>query len=66
MVDSTEVNVVLGCTQFTRLGNLTGMPAIALPCGFSTNSLPVSVQFMAPKLGEPELLKLAYALEQRS
>ena len=66
MVDSTEVNVVLGCTKFTRLANLTGMPAIALPCGFSTNSLPLSVQFMAPKLGESELLKLAYALQQRS
>jgi aspartyl-tRNA(Asn)/glutamyl-tRNA(Gln) amidotransferase subunit A len=66
MVDSTEVSVVLGCTQFTRLANLTGMPAIALPCGFSTNSLPLSIQFMAPKLGESELLKLAYALEQRS
>lgn len=66
MVDSTEVNVVLGCTQFTRLGNLTGMPAIAIPCGFSDNSLPLSIQLMAPKLGEPELIKLAYALEQCS
>ena len=66
MVDSTEVNVVLGCTQFTRLANLTGMPAIALPCGFSTDSLPLSIQFMAPKLCESELLKLAYALEQRN
>ena len=64
MVDSIEVNVVLGCTQFTRLGNLTGMPVIALPCGFSSDSLPLSIQFMAPKLGEPELLKLAYALEE--
>lgn len=66
LVGSTEVNVVSGCTQFTRLGNLTGMPAIALPCGVSSNSLPLSIQFMAPKLGESELLKLAYALEQRS
>jgi aspartyl-tRNA(Asn)/glutamyl-tRNA(Gln) amidotransferase subunit A len=66
LVDATAVPVVLGCTQFTRLGNLTGMPTIALPWGFSTNSLPVSVQFMAPKLGEPKLLKLAYALERRS
>jgi Asp-tRNA(Asn)/Glu-tRNA(Gln) amidotransferase A subunit family amidase len=40
------------------------MPTIALPCGRSSNSLPLSVQFMAPKLGEPELLKFAYALEQ--
>jgi aspartyl-tRNA(Asn)/glutamyl-tRNA(Gln) amidotransferase subunit A len=65
-VDSTNVNVVAGCTQFTRLGNLTGMPAIALPWGRSTTSLPISIQLMAPPLGEAELLKLAYALEQHS
>ncbi len=65
-VNSIDVPVVLGCTQFTRLGNLTGMPTIALPWGVSTNSLPVSIQLMAPKLGEAKLLKLAYALEQRS
>lgn len=64
LVDSIEVNVVLGCTQFTRLGNLVGMPVIALPCGFTSNSLPLSIQFMAPTLHESELLKLAYALEQ--
>lgn len=64
MIDSIQVNVLSGCTQFTRLGNLTGMPVIALPCGFSSGSLPLSIQFMAPKLGEPELLKLAYVLEQ--
>jgi aspartyl-tRNA(Asn)/glutamyl-tRNA(Gln) amidotransferase subunit A len=65
-IDSIEVNVVGGCTQFTRLGNLTGMPSIALPCGFSSNSLPLSIQIMGPKLGEIELLKVAYVLEQSS
>jgi aspartyl-tRNA(Asn)/glutamyl-tRNA(Gln) amidotransferase subunit A len=65
-VDSLDVNVVSGCTQFTRLGNLTGMPVIALPSGFNSNSLPLSTQFMAPKWGESELLKLAFTLEQAS
>ncbi len=64
IVDSTELDIVVGCTQFTRLGNLTGLPVIALPCGYSTNSLPLSVQFMAPRLGELKLLNFAYAYEQ--
>jgi len=64
IVDSTEVDVISGCTSFTRLGNITGMPAIVLPCGYSSDSLPLSVQFMAPRLGETELLKLAYAFEE--
>jgi Asp-tRNA(Asn)/Glu-tRNA(Gln) amidotransferase A subunit family amidase len=66
IVDSEEVDVVVGCTRFTRLANSTGIPAIVLPCGKSSDSLPLSVQFMAPKLGEIELLKLAYAFEKAS
>ena len=64
IVDSTEINIISGCTHFTRLGNITGLPTIVLPCGYSSDSLPLSIQFMAPRLGEPKLLKLAYAFEQ--
>ncbi|NIO20802.1 MAG: hypothetical protein GTN76_08705, partial [Candidatus Aenigmarchaeota archaeon] len=31
IVDSTEINVISGCSHFTRLGNITGMPTIVLP-----------------------------------
>ncbi len=65
-VDTTDVNIVTGCTLFTRLANLTGMPAIALPWGVTPTSLPLSIQLMAPKLGEPALLRLAHALEHHS
>ncbi|NIO20801.1 MAG: hypothetical protein GTN76_08700, partial [Candidatus Aenigmarchaeota archaeon] len=41
-----------------------GMPTIVLPCGYSNDNLPLSIQFMAPKLGEPALLKMAYAFEK--
>jgi aspartyl-tRNA(Asn)/glutamyl-tRNA(Gln) amidotransferase subunit A len=43
---------------------MTGMPAIVLPCGYSSNNLPLSVQFMAPRLKEDELLKFAYIFEK--
>jgi aspartyl-tRNA(Asn)/glutamyl-tRNA(Gln) amidotransferase subunit A len=64
IVNSTEISVVSGCTRYTRLANITGLPAIVLPCGYSSNSSPLSIQFMAPRLNEPKLLKLAYIFEK--
>ncbi len=65
-IDSTEVDVHSGCTRFTRLANLTGMPAIVVPFGVSSGSLPLSVQFMGPRLSETGLLKLAYTFEKNT
>jgi aspartyl-tRNA(Asn)/glutamyl-tRNA(Gln) amidotransferase subunit A len=41
--------------------NLTGTPAIAIPCGFSANDLPIGLQFAAERLGEPMLYRVAHA-----
>jgi aspartyl-tRNA(Asn)/glutamyl-tRNA(Gln) amidotransferase subunit A len=44
--------------------NLTGMPAISVPCGFSqTDRLPVGLQIMAPAFAEPRVLRVAAAYE---
>jgi len=64
ILDSEELSVISGCTQFTRLANLTGMPAVAVPFGYGSDSIPLSVMFMAPRLCETELLRLATALEE--
>ena len=45
--------------------NIAGIPGVAVPCGF-VDGLPVGLQFMAPTLGEPVLLRAAYAYEQRA
>jgi aspartyl-tRNA(Asn)/glutamyl-tRNA(Gln) amidotransferase subunit A len=42
--------------------NLTGMPAISVPCGFS-GGLPVGLQIMGPALAEPLVLRVAAAYE---
>ena len=42
--------------------NLTGAPAISIPCGFS-DGLPVGVQLMAPPFEESLLLRVAAAYE---
>ena len=43
--------------------NLTGMPAMSIPCGFY-QGLPVGLQLMAPHLGEGLLFRIAYSYQQ--
>lgn len=44
---------------FSVTANLTGLPGISLPFGFSNNGLPLSMQFIAPRCREDLLLKLS-------
>ncbi|MEZ5001752.1 MAG: Asp-tRNA(Asn)/Glu-tRNA(Gln) amidotransferase subunit GatA [Chitinophagales bacterium] len=47
---------------FTVQANITGMPAISLPLGQSSEGLPIGIQFMAEKFEENKLLNFAYVL----
>ena len=48
---------------FTVFANLTGLPAISVPCGLAQNGLPVGIQFMADSFCEQRLFDAAYAYE---
>jgi aspartyl-tRNA(Asn)/glutamyl-tRNA(Gln) amidotransferase subunit A len=50
--------------SFTNPFNLTGLPAISLPCGFTNNGLPMGLQIIAPAFAEGTALRVAYAYEQ--
>ncbi|MDB5669160.1 MAG: amidase [Alphaproteobacteria bacterium] len=50
--------------EFTMPMDLAGVPAICLPCGFSTEGLPYSIQFTGRRLSEKMLCRIAHALEQ--
>ena len=50
-------------TRFTSPFNLTGLPALSLPCGFM-NGLPVGLQIIARPWAEAQVLRAAYAYEQ--
>jgi aspartyl-tRNA(Asn)/glutamyl-tRNA(Gln) amidotransferase subunit A len=49
---------------YTISANLAGIPAISVPCGFTSGGLPVGMQIMSGHFREETLLKLAYAYEQ--
>jgi aspartyl-tRNA(Asn)/glutamyl-tRNA(Gln) amidotransferase subunit A len=51
-------------TRFTRLFNLSGNPAIVLPCGFTSDGLPIGLQIVGGHGQEEKILQLAYAYEQ--
>ncbi len=44
---------------YTVSANLSGLPAISLPCGQSSSGLPIGLQLMAPSLEEERLLRAA-------
>ncbi|QDD63199.1 amidase [Herbaspirillum seropedicae] len=48
-----------------QLSATTGLPALALPVGFTEDGLPVSLELLAPEFAEPALLGLAYGWEQK-
>jgi len=49
---------------FTLSVNLAGIPAISVPCGQSSDGLPIGLQLMGPHFAEGPLLQAAYAFEQ--
>ncbi len=50
--------------NFTNPFNLTGLPAISVPCGFTSGNLPVGLQIAARPFEEATCFRVAYAYEQ--
>ncbi len=47
-----------------RLSPMLGFPAITVPAGFTSDGLPVGLEFLGRPFAEPTLFKFAYAYEQ--
>jgi len=50
----------------TISANLAGIPAMSVPCGFSSDGLPIGMQLQAAHFAEETLLRAAWNLEQRA
>ena len=44
--------------------NVTGLPAVAVPTGWSASGLPLSMQIVGPRWGEAKILRIAHAYEE--
>jgi len=51
---------------YTVSANLSGIPAISVPCGFSKSKLPIGLQIMAKPFAEEMLFRIAYTYEQNT
>lgn len=51
---------------FTISANLAGVPAISIPCGFSSGDLPIGLQIIGRSFEEEKVLQAAYTFEQNT
>ena len=58
------VDTTAALTQYTRPYNITGSPAISVPCGFSASGLPIGLQLAGRAFDESTVLRAAHAYEQ--
>jgi aspartyl-tRNA(Asn)/glutamyl-tRNA(Gln) amidotransferase subunit A len=52
--------------RLMRPFNLTGMPAMSLPCGFTTTGWPIGLQIAGKPFDEATVLRVAHAYEQQT
>ncbi|MCM8901426.1 Asp-tRNA(Asn)/Glu-tRNA(Gln) amidotransferase subunit GatA [Caldicoprobacter algeriensis] len=51
---------------FTVPVNIAGLPAISIPCGFDSKSLPIGLQIIGKRFDETTVIRAAYTFEQNT
>jgi aspartyl-tRNA(Asn)/glutamyl-tRNA(Gln) amidotransferase subunit A len=59
-----EESVLSASWRFTYPFNLTGLPAISVPCGFDRQDLPIGLQLAGKPFDESTVLRVAHAYER--
>jgi len=65
-VGEASLGVIEALVAFTTPFNLTGLPALALPCGFTRAGLPVSLQLVGRPFAEGALLAAGHAYQRET
>jgi Asp-tRNA(Asn)/Glu-tRNA(Gln) amidotransferase A subunit family amidase len=50
--------------RFITIWDYNGYPTLSVPCGFSPDKIPLSLQLIASPLGEAQLCRAGFAFEQ--
>jgi aspartyl-tRNA(Asn)/glutamyl-tRNA(Gln) amidotransferase subunit A len=65
-IGQETIDTMGALSRLTRPANLTGFPAISVPCGFTQGGLPIGLQLIGRPFAESTILQLAYAYEQET
>ena len=63
-INGTNMTTYLDWMRSCYYISVTGLPAISVPCGFTSDGLPVGIQIVSRHRQDISLLQLAYAFEQ--
>jgi len=63
LIGGEKETVRSALVRLNRPANLTGHPAISIPCGFTRSGLPIGLQLIGPHWSEARLLSIALAYE---
>ncbi len=64
VIGDRTVGTTGALTQYTRPYNISGTPAISVPCGFSEAGMPIGLQLAGKPFDELTVLRAAHAYEQ--
>jgi len=62
--DVATTSVIVPGSRYTNVWNLLGLPAVVVPCGFSHEGLPISIQVVGRPFDEATILRVARAYER--
>jgi aspartyl-tRNA(Asn)/glutamyl-tRNA(Gln) amidotransferase subunit A len=62
--DLALTSVIVPGSRYTNVWNLLGLPAVVVPCGFSREGLPLSIQIVGRPFDEATVLRIARAYER--
>jgi aspartyl-tRNA(Asn)/glutamyl-tRNA(Gln) amidotransferase subunit A len=68
-VDLVDTSSEVGLPDFVRHtwpANMTGQPALTLPCGLAPSGMPVGMELLGRPLDEATLFRIGHAYEQET
>jgi aspartyl-tRNA(Asn)/glutamyl-tRNA(Gln) amidotransferase subunit A len=61
---TSSLAMSLQFTRFTNPFNLTGLPALSVPCGFTKEGLPIGLQIVGRPFDEATVLRVGHAFQE--
>jgi aspartyl-tRNA(Asn)/glutamyl-tRNA(Gln) amidotransferase subunit A len=65
-IAGTETDLAMALLRFACPFNLTGLPAVSVPCGLGKDGLPLGLQLVGRAFDEATVLRTAYAFESNT